>query len=132
MRITCIKMILMLLDIIESHILKNRGDFEKNVNLTFEKTSPFNYSLPYPCCFCAKVLSRILQKVSKLLLPKIFSEILQKCVKKLLILQNFAVTFCNFRMTSITDDLPAYNLITPLVESFNEDVNPLSARSTKW
>ena len=40
--------------------------------------------------------------------------------------------FCNFRMGRIDDELPASNLITPLFESFNGDVNSLSARPAKW
>ena len=65
-------------------------------------------------------------KVSKMLHPDIFYEIFQRSLKKLAqdgcYPEEICYQFCNFRISCSVADLPAYNLITPVINSFNGDL----------
>ena len=112
--------------------------------MAVEKIPTLNNSPSYPCSFCAKVclseggLTRHNStkhhletaepntKVSKMLRPYIFYDIIQKSLKKLAQHEYYPEEICsqfsNFRMSYSVTDLPAYNLITPVINSFNGDV----------
>ena len=64
-------------------------------------------------------------KVSKMLHPDIFYDIIQKILKNLAQDECYPKVICsqfsNFRMSCSVADLPAYNLITPVTNSFNGD-----------
>ena len=87
-------------DIIESDIFENGDEFQQDMNLAVEKIPTLINSSSYPCSFCAKVylskggLTRHIStkhrletaepntKVSKMLHPDIFYDIIQKSLKK--------------------------------------------------
>ena len=58
--------------------------------------------------------------------PDIFYDIVQKSLNKLAHDECYSEEICsqfsNFRMSCSVADLPAYNLITPVINSFNGDV----------
>ena len=131
------------LDIIESDFLEYGGEFQEDMNLAVEKIPTPNNSPSYPCSFCAKVclskggLTRHIStkhhletaepstKVSKMLHPDIFHDISQKSLKRLAQDECYPEEICSqfssFRMSCSVADLPVYNLITPLINSFNGD-----------
>ena len=114
------------------------------MTLAVEKIPTINNSPSYPCSFCAKVclskggLTRHIStkhyletvepntKVRKMLYPDIFYDIIQNSVKKLVqdkcYPEEIYGQLSNFRMSCSVADLPAYNLITPAINSFNGDV----------
>ena len=119
-------------------------EFQQDMNLAVEKIPTINKSPSYPCSFCAKVrlskggLTRHIStkhhletvepntKVRKILHPDIFYDIIQKSLKKLAQDECYPEEICsqfsNFRMSCSVADLPAYNIITPVINSFNGDV----------
>ena len=114
------------------------------MTLAVEKIPTINNSPSYPCSFCAQVclskggLTRHIStkhyletvepnaKVRKMLYPDIFYDIIQNSVKKLVqdecYPEEIYGQFSHFRMSCSVADLPAYNLITPAINSFNGDV----------
>ena len=132
------------LDIIESDFLEYGDEFQQDMNLGVEKILTLNNSPSYSCSFCAKVclskgeLTRHIstkhhletaepnKKVSKMLHPDLFHDIIQKRLKKLAQDECYPEEICSqfwsFRMSCSVSDLPAYNLITPVIDSFNGDV----------
>ena len=118
------------LDIIESYFLEYGDEFHQDMNLTVEKIPTFNTWPSYPCSFCAKVclskrgLTRHIStkhhletvepntKVSKILHPGIFYDIIQKSLKKLAQDEYYPEEICskfsNFRMSCSVVHLPAY------------------------
>ena len=131
------------LNIIESDFLEYGDEFQQDMNLAVEKIPTRNNSPSYPCSFCAKVclskggLTRHIStkhhletaepntKVSKMLHPYIFHDIIQKTLKKFAQDECYPEEICSqfssFRMSCSVADLPAYNLITPVINSFNGD-----------
>ena len=111
------------------------------MNLAVEKIPTPNNSLYYQYCFCAKVcfskarFTRHIStkqhletaepntKVSEMLHPNIFFDILQKSLKKVghneCYPEEICSQFSNFRMSCSVAHLPAYNLIMPVINSFN-------------
>ena len=132
------------LDIIESDFLVYGDEFQQDMNLAVEKIPTLNNSPSYPCSFCSKVclskgrLTRHIStkhlletaepntKVSKMLNPDIFYDIIQKSHKKLVqdecYPEEICSQFCSFRMSCSVADLPTYNLITLVINSFNGDI----------
>ena len=108
------------------------------------KIPTLNNSPPYPCSFRARVclskggLTRHIStkhhletaesntKVSKMLHPDIFCDIIQKSLKTLAqdkcYPEEICSQFINFRMSCSVADLPAYNLVMSVINSFNGDV----------
>ena len=129
--------------IIESDFLEYGDEFQQDMNWAVEKIPTINNSPSYPCSFCAKVclskggLTRHIStkyyletvesnaKLGKMLHPDIFYDI-QKSLKKLARDECYPEEICsqfsNFRMSCSVADLPAYNLIAPVITSFNGDV----------
>ena len=74
-------------------------------------------------------------KVRKMLPPDIFHDIIQKSLKKLAQDECYPEEICsqfsNFRMSCSVDDITAYNLITPVISSFNGDVEKFYPRFYK-
>ena len=142
------------LDIIESDFLEYGDEFQQDMNVAVEKTPKINNSPSYPCSFCAKFclskggLTRHISskhyletvetnaKVRKMLLPDIFYDIIQKSFKKLAQDECYPEEICsqfsNFRMSGSVADLPAYNLVTPVISSFNGDVEKFYPRFYKF
>ena len=133
------------LDIIESDFLEYGDEFQQDMKLRVEKITTLNNSLSYSGSFCAKVClskggltTRHIStkhhletaerntKVSKMLHPDIFNDIIQKSLKKIAqdecYPEEIWSQFSSFRMSCSVADLPAYNLITPMINSFNGDV----------
>ena len=141
------------LDIIESDFLEYGNEFQQDMNLAVEKLLSINNSPSYPCSFCAKVcyskggLTRHISpkhhletvepntKVRRMLHPDIFYDIIQKSLKKLAQGECYPEEICsqfnNFRMSCSVADLPAYNLITPVINSFNGDIEKFYPRFYK-
>ena len=114
------------------------------MKLAVEKISALNNSLSYPCSFCPKIclskggLTRHINtkhhletaepntKVSKMLHPDIFYDIIQKSLKRLAQDECYPEEICsqfsNFRMSCSVADLSAYNLITPVINLVTVDV----------
>ena len=136
------------LDIIESDFLEYGDEFQQDTNLAVEKIPAINNSPSCPSYFCAKFfcfskdgLTRHIStkhyletveantKVRKMLHPGIFYDIIQKSLKKLAQHECYPEEICsqfsNFRMSCSVADLPACNLITPVINSFNGDVGKL-------
>ena len=132
------------LDIIESDFLEYGDEFRQDMNFAVEKITIINNSASYPCSSCTKVclskgglirhisIKHYLEtvetntKVRKMLHPDIFYDIIQKSLKNLAQDECYAEEICgqfsNFRMSCSVADLPADNLITPVINSFNGDV----------
>ena len=141
------------LDLIESDVLEYGDDIQQDINLAVEKIPVVNNSPSYPCSFCAKIclskggLTRHIstkhdletaepnKKVGKMLHPDIFHDIIQKSLKKLAQDECYPEEICSqfssFRMSCSVVDLPAYNLITPVINSFNGDVEKFYPNFTK-
>ena len=133
-----------ILDIIESDFLEHGDEFQQDLNLAVEKILAINNLPSYSCSFCAKVClskggltrhistKRYLEtvepdtKVRKMLHQDIFYDIIQKSLKMLAQDECYPEEICsqfsNFRMSCSVADLPAYNIITPVINSFNGDV----------
>ena len=132
-------LMLFYLDIIESDFLENGDEFQQDMNLAVEKIPTLN-NLPFSqCSFCSKVclskggLARHIitkhhletakpnTKVGKILHPDIFHDIIQKSLKKLTQDECYPEEICSHfsssRMSCSVVDLPAYNLITPVINS---------------
>ena len=129
-------------------------EFQQDMNLAVEKIPALNNSLSYSCSFCAKVcllkggLTKHINtkhylgtaepntKVSKMLHPGIFYQILQKSIKKLAqdvcYPDEICSQFFNFRMNCSIADLPVYSLVTPVIKSFNGDVEKFFQTFTKF
>ena len=138
------------LDIIESDCLEHGDEFQQDINLAVEKIPTLNNSPSYPCSFCTEVclskggLTRHINtkrhletaepntKLSKTLHPDIFHDIIQKSFKKLAIEECYPKETCsqisNFRMSCSVANLPAYNIIKPVIDSFNGDVEKFYPR----
>ena len=128
------------LDIIESDFLEHGDEFQEDMNLAVEKIPSLNNSPFFQCSFCDKVcfskggLTRGINtkhhlettepntNVSKMLHSDIFYDIIQKSLKKSAQDECYPEEICSqfssFRMSCSVADLPAYNFIKPVINSF--------------